>query len=277
MRLKVKTYFVGGGKMAEALLKGLLLAKTVRAEQVKVFDTDLSRLEYIEKNYGVKACRSNRELIAESDVAILAVKPQVIASVLDEIGSGVTPKHLIISIAAGIPLRYLEDRLPPKSRIIRVMPNTPALVGEGATALAKGSYASIKDLRLAEQIFSAVGKAVIVEENHLDAVTGLSGSGPAYIFAIIEAFIDAGVRMGLSRDLARMLTLQTILGSVKLAMQTGEHPGCLKDMVTSPGGTTIAGLHVMARAGLHGTLMDAVEAATKRSQELTEKLLEEGS
>lgn len=273
MGLKNKIGFIGGGNMGEALLKGLLAAKVVKAKQVCVFDTDANRMEYLAKTYGINPWGSNKELVAESNVVILAIKPQVMASILAEIRPGVTLKHLIISIAAGIPLRYLEDRLPEKSRVIRVMSNTPALIGEGATALARGSYASVKDLRLAEQIFSSVGKTVIVEERYLDAVTGLSGSGPAYIFAIMEAFIDAGVRMGLSRDVARVLTLQTALGSVKLAMESDEHLGSLKDMITSPGGTTIAGLHVMARAGLHGILMDAVEAATRRSEELRQEIL----
>lgn len=259
--------------MGEALLKGLLKAKEVRAEQVCVFDASAGCLEHLKGAYGINVCRSNQELVTQSDVIVLAVKPQVMAAVLDEIKSGVTGKHLVISIAAGIPLPYLESRLPEKSRVIRVMPNTPALIGEGATAIAKGKYAGVRDLQVAEQVFSAVGRTVIVEEKYLDAVTGLSGSGPAYVFAIMEAFIDAGVRMGLSREVARALTLQTVLGSVKLAMESGEHLGCLKDMVTSPGGTTIAGLHVMARAGLNGILMDAVEAATRRSQELREEVL----
>lgn len=259
--------------MGEALLKGLLKAKEVKSEQVCAFDASAVCLEHLKEAYGINICRSNQELAAQSDVIVLAVKPQVMGAVLDEIKSGVTAKHLVISIAAGIPLPYLESRLPEKSRVIRVMPNTPALIGEGAAAMAKGKYAGVRDLQVAEQVFSAVGRTVIVEEKYLDAVTGLSGSGPAYVFAIMEAFIDAGVRMGLSREVARALTLQTVLGSVKLAMESGEHLGCLKDMVTSPGGTTIAGLHVMARAGLNGILMDAVEAATRRSQELREEVL----
>lgn len=259
--------------MGEALLKGLLASRLLKPEQVGLFDTDTGRMEYISKSYGIRVCSSNKELVAESDVILLAIKPQIMSSVLSEIRPAVTPKHLVISIAAGIPLPYLEDRLPQKSRVIRVMPNTPALVGEGATALAKGSHAGIKDLQLAKQVFSAVGKTVIVAEKYLDAVTGLSGSGPAYVFAVMEALVDAGVRMGLPRDVSKMLTLQTVLGAVKMAMETGEHLSSLKDMVTSPGGTTIAGLHVMAKAGLHGILMDAVEAATKRSQELKEDLL----
>ncbi len=273
MGLKVKIGFVGGGKMGEALLRGLLKAKVVRAEQVCVSDASAGCLEHLKETHGINVCRSNQELVNQSNVIMLAVKPQVMAAVLDEIRPGVTAKHLVISIAAGIPLRYLEGRLPEKSRIIRVMPNTPALIGEGATALAKGNRASAKDLQIAGHIFSAVGKTVAVEEKYLDAVTGLSGSGPAYVFAIMEAFIDAGVRMGLSREVARVLTLQTVLGSVKLAMETGEPLSCLKEMVTSPGGTTIAGLHVMARAGFNGILMDTVEAATRRSQELREEVL----
>lgn len=277
MRLKAKIGCIGTGKMGEALLKGLLGAKVLKADQIYVFDADTGRLDHVKKTYGISACASNGELVAQSDLVILAIKPQVINSVLSEIGPAVTPKHVIISIAAGIPLQYLEDRLPTKSRIIRVMPNTPALIREGVSALSKGSHANARDLKLAEQIFSAVGKTVTVEEKYLDAVTGLSGSGPAYIFAIMEAFIDAGVRMGLPRDVARTLTLQTVLGSVKLAMETGEHLSSLKDMVTSPGGTTIAGLHVMAKAGVPGILMDVIETATKRSQELRAETLQSQS
>ena len=177
MGLKGKIGFIGGGKMGEALLKGLLKAKVVKAEQVCAFDASAGCLEHLKEAYGINACRSNQELAAQSDVIILAVKPQVMGAVLDEIRPGITAKHLVVSIAAGIPLPYLEGRLPEKSRVIRVMPNTPALIGEGAAALAKGRYAGAKDLSLAGQIFSSVGKTVIVEEKYLDAVTGLWQAG----------------------------------------------------------------------------------------------------
>ena len=200
---------------------------------------------------------------------MLSVKPQVMAKVLDQVGKQIHPHALVISIAAGIPLAAIEARLP-QARVIRTMPNTPALVGAGATAIAAGGHATDDDLKAAKRIFDSVGTTVILEEAQMDAVTGLSGSGPAYIFLIIEALSDAGVKVGLSRYNALALAAQTVLGSAKLLIETNEHPGRLKDMVTSPGGTAIAGLHTLEAGGLRTTLMDAVEAATRRSRELGE-------
>lgn len=260
--------FIGGGKMGEALIKGLLRAKVISAQQIGLFDSDSKRRECLKDTYGLNIYQSNKELISNSDVVILAVKPQVMASVLSEIQPQMRPEITVISIAAGIPLEFLEGRLPERTRVVRVMPNTPALIGEGVAAVVRGKYATSSDQEITQAIFLAVGKTVVVEEKDMDAVTGLSGSGPAYIFAIMEGLIDGGVRMGLSREVARALVLQTVAGSAKMAIETGEHISGLKEMVTSPGGTTIAGLHVMARAGVHGILMDVVQAATERSLEL---------
>ncbi|MFH1148566.1 MAG: pyrroline-5-carboxylate reductase [Pseudomonadota bacterium] len=273
MSISEKIGFAGGGRMGEALIKGLLAAGIVKEEQTMVFDSDPSRAEYLKSTYGIRIGSDNRQLAEDCELIVLAVKPQVIAQVLDELRPVVTPGNLMISIAAGIPLQYLESRLPENTRVIRVMPNTPALIGVGMTAVAGGKSVAKTDLETADRIFSAVGKTVVLEERYLDAVTGLSGSGPAYFFAIMEAFIDAGVKMGLSRDVAKALTLQTVLGSVRMALETGIPISGLREMVTSPGGTTIAGLHVMARSGLHGILMDAVESATRRSIELKQETL----
>jgi pyrroline-5-carboxylate reductase len=196
----------------------------------------------------------------------------VMERVLEEIGPEIHAHALVISIAAGIPLAAIEARLP-QARVIRTMPNTPALVGAGATAIAVGGHATEDDLTAAKRIFDSVGMTVTLDEAQMDAVTGLSGSGPAYVFLVIEALADAGVKVGLSRHHAQALAAQTLLGSAKLLIETDEHPGRLKDMVTSPGGTAIAGLHTLEAGGLRTTLMDAVEAATKRSSELGEQAL----
>jgi pyrroline-5-carboxylate reductase len=189
--------------------------------------------------------------------------------VLDQVGPHIRPHALVVSIAAGIPIAVVEARLP-QARVIRTMPNTPALVGAGATAIAAGGHATAEDLNAARRIFDSVGTTVVLDEYLMDAVTGLSGSGPAYIFLIIEALSDAGVKVGLSRHTAQALAAQTVLGSARLLIETNEHPGRLKDMVTSPGGTAIAGLHTLEAGGLRTTLMNAVEAATRRSRELGE-------
>jgi pyrroline-5-carboxylate reductase len=210
----------------------------------------------------------NHQLLRESDVVVLAVKPQVIDKVLTQIGADVRPDQLVVSVAAGVPIEALESRLPRGSRVVRAMPNTPATVQAGATAVSGGAHASADDLRIARELFEAVGRVVVLDEGLLDAVTGLSGSGPAYVMLIIEALADGGVKVGLHRDTALLLAAQTVFGSAKLLLETGEHPGRLKDMVTSPGGTAIAGLHTLESGALRKTLIDAVETASKRAAEL---------
>jgi len=209
-------------------------------------------------------------MVAKADLVLLAVKPQMMGQVLQGLAQAVE-KQLVISIAAGIPTYYIETRFPRPVRVVRVMPNTPALVLEGASALCAGAHATADDLALARTIFEAVGRAVVLDETAMDAVTGLSGSGPAYIFVVIEALADAGVRVGLSRDVAQLLAAQTVLGSARMVLETGKHPAVLKDMVASPGGTTIAGLHALEAGALRATLLDAVEAAAERSRELGRK------
>lgn len=277
MKLAGKLGFIGGGRMAEAMIKGILRAELVTPGDIWVVDPDATRRALLAETYGVAAREQAEEVWRSCDTVVLAVKPQVLGQLLEDQRTQVAARHLIISIAAGIPLALIEDKLAGTGcRVIRVMPNTPAIVQESASALSGGHHATADDLAVAKAIFDAFGTSVVLDEGALDAVTGLSGSGPAYVFSFIEALIDAGIKIGLSRPVAEKLVLQTVLGSVKLAMESGEHPAQLRAMVTSPGGTTIAGLHVMARAGFTGVIMDAVEAATSRSRELGAEQMKSG-
>ena len=260
--------FLGSGNMAEALVKGLLRSGTAAPGDIVCSDRSEERGALFTQRYGVRFTRSNREAVEAAGLVVLSVKPQVMNKLLDEIAPSLDERKLVVSIAAGVPIAAIERKVGHGVRIVRCMPNTPALVGAGATALAAGEHATDDDLARARSLFDAVGKSVVVDEPLLDAVTGLSGSGPAYVFLMIEALSDAGVKMGLPRDVAQDLAAQTVLGSAKLLIETGEHPGRLKDQVTSPGGTAIAGLHTLEAGGLRTTLMNAVEAATQRSREL---------
>ena len=260
--------FLGGGNMAEALIKGLIAAGTAKPSFIMVSDISAERLNYLRKSYGITITKTNFKAAQEADIIVLSVKPQVIESVLSEISSIVNEKKLVISIAAGIGLTRIERELKDGTRVIRVMPNTPALVRAGATVLAAGKNSTIDDLALGQHIFSSVGSAVVAEEKLLDAVTGISGCGPAYMFMILDAMADAGVKIGLPRQLALDLAAQTMYGAAKMLIETQEHPGKLRDMVTSPGGSTIAGLHVLEKGKLRATVIDAIEAAMVRSREL---------
>ncbi len=263
-----KVGFLGAGNMGEALIRGLLKAGLVPTDHIFATDVRLGRLEQLAKLYGIHTLSDNALLVKRVDVVILAVKPQIIHQVLREVAAVVTPRQLFVSIAAGVPTAALRADLPKSVRLIRVMPNTPALVLEGVTAVARAEGLKAGDLETAEEIFGAVGKVVVLEEELLDAVTGLSGSGPAYVALMIEALADGGVRVGLDRITAMTLAAQTVLGSAKLLIETGTHPGQLKDMVTSPGGTAIAGIAALEEGGVRRTLINAVERATRRSQEL---------
>ncbi len=267
-----KLGFLGAGNMAAALIKGLLHGNVLPPGRILASDVKGERLEQLHGAHGIRTTTDNHALLRECDVLVLAVKPQVIDKVLTEVGSDVRPDQLVVSVAAGVPIEALEGRLPKGSRVVRAMPNTPATVQAGATAIAAGAHASTDDLRIARELFEAVGRVVVLDEGLLDAVTGLSGSGPAYVMLIIEALADGGVKVGLHRDTALLLAAQTVFGSAKLLLETGEHPGRLKDMVTSPGGTAIAGLHTLESGALRKTLIDAVEAATKRAGELGEQM-----
>lgn len=261
-----KIAFIGGGQMAEALIGGLLAGQVCPAESIWATDPVVERCDRLKSQFGVRVGSVNREAVAWADVVVLAVKPQQLPAVLGELGPAMA-KVLVISIVAGVTIKTLAEQMG-AMRVVRAMPNTPALVREGMTALALGSAVSDADGRLAHTLFEAVGRVVLVEERLMDAVTGLSGSGPAYVFLAIEALADGGVKMGLSRQTSEILAAQTVLGAARLVLESGVHPAQLKDRVASPGGTTIAGLYELEEGGLRATLMAAVEAATLRSKEL---------
>lgn len=261
-----KIGFIGGGAMAEAIIGGILEAGLVKVEEVRVYDISKARLAVLKEEYGVEGCAMN-ELTAWANVLFLAVKPQVIGSVLAELEGNVPSDTIVISIAAGVTIDKLHAHLP-NVPIVRVMPNTPVFVNAGMAALAMGTYADEEVTSFAKAVFDAVGRAIVVAESSMDAVTGLSGSGPAYGFVMIDALADAGVRVGLGRQDAILLAAQTLYGAAKMVLETGEHPAVLRDRVTSPGGTTIAGVHIMEQQGVRGALIDAVIAATERSKEM---------
>lgn len=270
MALGKKIVFLGSGNMAEAFVKGLLSSGTAEEGEILCADPRPERREELHKRYGVEVVADNVAATERGDIVVLSVKPQTIDVLLEEIAPAIDHRKLVISIAAGVPIAAISRKLGAGVRIIRTMPNTPALVGAGATALARGPHATDADLAQALALFEAVGTVAIVEEHMLDAVTGLSGSGPAFVFLAIEALADGGVKVGLARPVALALAAQTVLGAAKLVLETGEHPGRLKDQVTSPGGTSIAGVHALEEGGLRAALIAAVEVATRRSRELGE-------
>jgi len=263
---------LGTGNMGEALIHGLLHGHLCRPDQIFCSDVRPERLKVIREKYGVKTTSHNTEVVKQSEIIILSVKPQIMKQVVGEIAKYLDFSKLIISIAAGVPLDAIEACARKDLKLIRVMSNICVSVREGVSAIAGGKHALKEDLMMAKTIFDSVGKSLFIEEDLLDAVTGLSGSGPAYIFLIIDALADAGVKVGLSRDDALILAPQTVLGAAKMLIETGEHPGKLKDMVTSPGGTAIAGLHTLEEGGLRTTLINAVEVATQRSKALGEMM-----
>lgn len=262
--------FLGGGNMAGALVAGLLSSGLEVPRNVRASDTRPETLETLKTLHGIETTAHNLELVGWANVVVLAVKPQVVPAVLAECGKALGPGHLVISIAAGVTTRSIEERVA-GARVVRAMPNTPALARAAATALAPGAAASAADVELARRLFDGIGRAVVLDEAHLDAVTGLSGSGPAYVMLFIEALADGGVRVGLPRDVALMLASQTVYGAAKLLLETGEHPARLKDMVTSPGGTTIAGLAALEGAAFRSAVIEAVTLAAARSAELGKK------
>jgi pyrroline-5-carboxylate reductase len=270
MPLGKKIAFLGSGNMAEALVKGLLAAGVAAPAEIVCAEPRLERREELRKRFGVVVTASNVEAVSQAAIVLLSVKPHVADAVLAEIQPAVDATKLVVSIAAGVPISAIARRLGASARIVRTMPNTPALVGAGATALARGGSATDADLAQALALFQSVGTAVVVEEHLLDAVTGVSGSGPAYVYLAIEALSDGGVKAGLPRDVATKLAAQTVLGAARMVLETGEHPGRLKDQVTSPGGTTIAGVHALEAGGFRAALIAAVEAATRRARELGE-------
>jgi len=261
--------FIGGGQMGEALIRGLIQSELYTKNDIFVAEPNQDRRDYMMSTYGINGHESSKAIWKNCNTIVLAVKPQIMGIVLDTSKDLVTPEHLIISIAAGLPISFYEQGLGSNDcKIIRVMPNTPALVLEAASGISGNANVSPQEMKDAEEIFNKIGKAVVLPESAIDAVTGLSGSGPAYVFTFAEALIDAGIEQGLPRPTAETLALQTLLGSVKLLIESGKHPAELRAMVTSPGGTTIAAQHVLERSGFKGIIMDAIGAAVSRSKEL---------
>ncbi len=262
---------IGCGAMGTAIIQGIINNKTAKPEQITVFDIDQSKTDELKKTCRVTTAPGAASLCSGVDIIILAVKPADYGSLLSETASAIAEKHLLISVAAGISSSYIEELLSPKkTRVIRMMPNTPCLIGQGAIACSAGSYADEQDLSMAGEITAGLGLTVTVKEKYMDAVTGLSGSGPAYIYLIIEALIDGGISAGLDRETATALVLRTVTGAGEMLIRTGKHPAELKSMVTSPAGTTMAGLQVMEDNALRGTIIRAVEAAVRRAGELSE-------
>lgn len=260
--------FIGAGFMGAALMRGLVNSKTVSAECISAFDSNRETLKAVSDSLGVKAAGDNREAVKSADIVILAVKPQILPEVAGSFSGEIGAKKLVISVAAGVTIKKLEAMFSSGARIIRAMPNMPAMVGEAATAICAGGAVGKEEIGLALNIFDSVGKTVLVDEPAMDAVTGLSGSGPAYVFTFLEALAEAGVSCGLSREVSEELAGQTLYGAAKLAQETGASPGRLKEQITSPGGTTLAGLACLERGRFSGAVVNAVKAAMNRSKEL---------
>ena len=266
----MKIGVIGTGKIGEALIRGVLAANLTRSDQIFASDMDAGRLNALHTELGINTSTDNTGAVSSADVIILAVKPQIIATVLKSIKPEITEEHLVISVAAGVRIRQIEENLPAGAHLIRVMPNIACTVRQAISAICAGTEATESDIETARTIFGSVGRVVVVPESMMDAVTGLGGSGPAFIFQVIEALADGGVHEGLPRDVALELAAQTVLGAAAMVLETGEHPGALKDMVTSPAGTTIQGIRALEAHGLRAAMMAAVIAATRRSRELGE-------
>jgi pyrroline-5-carboxylate reductase len=266
--LNAKIGIIGAGKIGAAIARGVIRAGLVRQEQVMASDVSAALTEALSAEMGVQTTADNGALCDFADIVILAVKPQIVDGVAREIAKKLSAAKLLVSVAAGVPLVRIETRLSPGARVIRVMPNLPCVVGAGAAGYAAGAHATAADLEHVGAILNSFGVAMAVEEKYLDAVTGLSGSGPAYVFLFIEALADGGVQAGLARDVALKLAMQTVYGAARLALESSKHPGELKDEVASPGGTTIAGIYALEQKGFRGAVMDAVVKATERSKEL---------
>lgn len=266
----VEIGFIGGGAMAEALIKGILRAGRAGAAELMASDVSEERRRHLEGAYGVRTTSQNAEVAAACETLVLAVKPQHAAVVLDEVGKSLRPSQLVVSIMAGVSTQAIEARIASGVPVVRAMPNIACLVGEGASAVAGGSFAQEAHVELAASLLSSVGRVVTVEERLMDAVTGLSGSGPAFVLAVIEALADGGVAEGLPRATALTLAAQTVLGAGKLVLESGEHPAVLRDRVTSPAGTTAEGLAALEQGGVRGAVASAVRAAARRSKALGE-------
>ena len=264
----MKIGVIGTGKIGEALIKGVIASDLCRGDQIFASDVDAERLDTLHSELGINTSLENAQTATSAEVIILAVKPQIISSVIKSIKSQIAEGRLVISVAAGVKTRAIEDDLPDSAHLVRVMPNIACTVGQAISAIAAGTHATDADIETARTIFGSVGRVVTVPESMMDAVTGLSGSGPAFVFQMIEALADGGVHEGLPREIALKLAAQTVLGAAAMVLETGEHPGVLKDMVTSPAGTTIQGIRALEENGARAAMMAAVIAATRRSREL---------
>lgn len=263
-----KIAIIGAGKSGEALIRGMLTARVIPAENLVATAKHASRLEYLGQQYGIGTTLDNGQAVARSELVILSVKPQTMADVLEEIRPRILPHHLVISVAASVTTSFIEKILAVPVPVIRAMPNTPCIIGAGMTGLSAGRYATDEHLRLAETLFGAVGRTLVLDERHLDAVTGLSASGPAFIYIVIESLAEAGVKVGLAREVATELAAQTTLGAALMVLETKEHPAKLKDVVTTPAGCTIDGILELEEGGLRVTLIKAVVKATERARTL---------
>ncbi len=257
--------------MSEALIGGLLRTGLADREQLLVSDIVSARRDFLADRFGIKTFNANKSAVVGCRVIVLAVEPQLLDEVLEDLRTAIASETLIVSVAAGYPMARIMRRLSGAERIVRAMPNTPSIIGEGVTALAYAGQLTEEDRAVVRAIFESVGTAVVIEERLMDAVTGLSGSGPAYVYMMIEALADGGVKMGLPRQTAAALAAQTVVGAARMLLSAQEHPAVLKDRVASAGGTTIAGLHALEKGKLRATLMSAVEAATDRSRELSQE------
>lgn len=255
--------------MAEALVSGLLRSGLFSPRDISVSDVSEARLSYIKEKCGVDVRVENTALAKSAEIIVLAVKPGVVGQVLAEVGPLISKEQLLVSIAAGVKTSFLESFLSSPVPVVRVMPNTPCLVGEGASVVCPGRWAKVEHVELAKRILSAAGRVVEVPETLMDCVTGLCGSGPAYMYLVIEAMADGAVRLGLARDKALLLAAQTMLGAAKMVLETGEHPVRLRDMVTTPGGTTIEGLFELEKGALRAVIMKAIASAARRAGELS--------
>jgi pyrroline-5-carboxylate reductase len=269
--MDAKIGFIGAGAMAEALISGLLQARIVESSNIIISEIIAARQDIMTKRYGISAAVSNKDLVQKVGTVVFCVKPQDLRGVLQDLQGYFLPCQLVISIVTGVKIAEIEGMLPEGIGVIRVVPNTPCLVGEGVSVISLGHKATLQHREMTEKLFRSVGPVLALPENELDAVTGLSGSGPAYIYLVIEALTDAGVRVGLNRQAASILAYQTVLGAAKMVRDTGRHPAELKDMVTSPGGTTVTGLHILEARGVRAAFMDAVVAATEKARELSLK------
>ena len=267
-----KLALIGAGKLGEALLSGVLGSQLIPVASVEatVAEADRPRADYLKELYGVKAHTNNLQAVAGADLVLVCLKPQQVKGVLHEIRKDLKQDALLISVAASVTTALIEREVGRTVRVVRAMPNTPCLIRQGMTALAAGRHATEDDLLMAREIFSSMGRIVVVNEEHMDAITGLSASGPAYVYMIIESLAEAGVKMGLPRDLSTELSAQTLLGASAMVLHTGEHPAKLKDIVTTPAGCTIDGLLELEEGGLRVTLIKAVVRAGQRARELVE-------